>query len=101
MDDNITPGFVPYASASTDQPLAGHPVTDTLFTLQQKAYLMTILGLREGKVAPEEHTNAPTEATPATIQKRIESIMNDIRTPTHSRDNNQNYTVSNPCSEAY
>lgn len=43
---------------------------------------MTMLGIGDGHVGTREH------ATPVTSQTRVQSIMNDIHTPSNSQGNN-------------
>lgn len=60
MHDDITPTPDLRASTSMDPQPVRHLATEIPFTLQQKAYLMTILEIEDGQLTPEEQTNVPT-----------------------------------------
>lgn len=75
------------------------PATDILFTPQQKFYLMTLLGIKDTQFICGEPGNNTETNTPATTQTCVQDIMNDIRTPAHTRNSSWNYIASSPLSK--
>lgn len=74
---------------------------DVSFTPQQKAYIMSLLGMDVPDSDVSEHfTLAPRVATvPSVIKSSVRIIMDNIRAPTSSWDNNLNYVMCSPLLE--
>lgn len=76
-------------------------MSDVSFTLQQKAFIMCLFRI-EG---PSASTSIPPithfSVTLTSMQTKVQAIMNDISTATHSWGDHWNYVEYSPFSEEY